>query len=112
MSYDELVSAVEIDGGVKRLHMWTIKSYAAPNRDRLSAALSKEITEELNSRGIVTLPTVLPTDERDSAILITASSALGEAVKLATVAVLTSRLNVAMQPETPRKFKKLTRQVG
>jgi hypothetical protein len=112
MSYEELVSAVKIDGGVKRLYMWTIKAYAAPSRDRLSAALSKEITDELRSRGIVTLPSVLPTDERDSAILITASSALGEAVKLATMAVLTSRVNVAVPPEATKKFKKLARQIA
>ncbi|MFJ5043457.1 hypothetical protein [Streptomyces sp. NPDC088719] len=111
MGYDQLVSAVQIDGGVKRLAMWTIKEYAAPHRERLSNALAQEITSALHDRGIVTLPTILPTDERDWAILIVQKSALGEAVSLATKAVQCSKLDAPILPGAHKTYRLLSRQI-
>ncbi|MBT2365401.1 hypothetical protein J7E88_08710 [Streptomyces sp. ISL-10] len=111
MGYEEIVSAVRIDGGVKRLQMVTIKELAAPYRERLSTALSHEITDKLNHLGVLTLPTTLPTDERAWAVLIIEKSPLGEAVSLATKAVRCSELDTPMAPGAHTKFRKFARQI-
>ncbi|MFC0599512.1 hypothetical protein [Streptomyces palmae] len=112
MSYADIASAVRLDGGVKRLSVWTIKQQVAPPfRERLSPALSKEITDGLNRHGILTLPTTLPTDQRDWVILIEKKSALGEALLLATKAVVCSRLDIPMAPGAHKELRKLARQV-
>jgi hypothetical protein len=110
MGYAEIVSAVKLDGGVKRLPMWTVKQQVAPYRDRLSTALSKEITDELKRRGILTLPTTLPTDERNWVILVEAKSALGEALTLATKALFCSKMDIPLAPGAHNDLKKLARQ--
>jgi len=111
MGYAEIVSAVKLDGGVKRLPMWTIKQQVAPYRERLSTALSKEISDELRRRGILTMPATVPTDERSWVILIEAKTALGEAVSLASKAMLCSRLDMPMAPGAHDKHKKLAREL-
>lgn len=111
MGYKDVVSAVRIDGGVKRLQMVTIKELVAPYRERLSTSLSQEITDELNSLGVLTLPATLPTDERAWAILIIEESPLGEAVSLATKAVRCSELDMPMAPGAHTKFRKLAEQI-
>jgi hypothetical protein len=109
MGYAEIVGAVRLDGGVKRFPMSTIKQQLAPYRDRLGAALCKEMTGELRSRGILTLPATLPTDEREWVILIDEKSALGDALALATKAMLLSRIGMPMPPGAHEKHKRLAR---
>ncbi len=111
MGYEAIASAVEIDGGLKRLPMWLIKSHAAPYRDRLSEALCKEIAAELGRRGLMTLPSTLPTDEREWVIVMKTKSALGEAVTVARKAVFCSKLEVPMPLDTHTKYPRLARQV-
>lgn len=110
MGYDDIVSAVKLDGGVKRLPLWTIKQQVAPHWERLSLARSQKITNELKQRGILTLPTTLPTDERNWVLLVAEMSALGEALVLARRALTCSRLDMPMAPGAHKELKKLARQ--
>jgi hypothetical protein len=85
MDFTVIAHAVEVDHGIKRLSMRFIKKYAAPERERLSAALREQISKELAAQGLMTLPKTLPPSENEFVFVIKKDSPLGEVVSLATV---------------------------
>ncbi|MEV5882392.1 hypothetical protein AB0L74_06665 [Streptomyces sp. NPDC052020] len=84
MDFTVIAHAVEVDHGVKRLSMRFIKKYAAPERQRLSAELCAEISQEFERLGLLTLPRRLPTSENEYVFVLAKDGPLGQTVALAS----------------------------
>ncbi|MET9964571.1 hypothetical protein ABZZ80_01240 [Streptomyces sp. NPDC006356] len=84
MNFTVIAHAVEVDHGIKRLSMRFIKKYAAPERQRLSAELCEEITNEFGRLGLITLPRRLPTSENEFVFVIEKDSPIGQTVAVAS----------------------------
>ncbi|MFB7100400.1 hypothetical protein [Streptomyces hydrogenans] len=91
MDFTVIAHAVEVDHGIKRLSMRFIKKYAAPERDRLSAALREQISQELDAQGLMTLPRTLPPSENEFVFVIQKDSPLGQVLALANLAAAMER---------------------
>lgn len=85
MDFTVIAHAVEVDHGIKCLSMRLIKKYAAPERERLSAALREQISKELDTQGLMTLPKTLPSSEKEFVFVIKKDSPLGQVVSVARV---------------------------
>ncbi|MFE5892173.1 hypothetical protein ACFQ6E_24900 [Streptomyces sp. NPDC056462] len=99
MDFTVIAHAVEVDHGIKRLSMRFIKKYAAPERQRLSAELCEEITNEFEKLGLITLPRRLPTSENEFVFVIEKNSALGQTVAIATAIALLDKLGQSPLPQ-------------
>nr|WTB30183.1 hypothetical protein OG781_12395 [Streptomyces sp. NBC_00830] len=98
MDFTVIAHAVEVDHGIKRLSMRFIKKYAAPERDRLSAALREQISKELDAQGLMTLPTTLPPSEHEFVFVIKKDSPLGQVVSVATMVAGMEKLGMTAFP--------------
>lgn len=98
MDFTVIAHAVEVDHGIKRLSMRFIKKYAAPERERLSAALREEISKELDRQGLMTLPKTLPPSENEFVFVIKKDSPLGQAVSLASLVAGMEKLGMTSFP--------------
>jgi hypothetical protein len=98
MDFTVIANAVEVDHGIKRLSMRFIKKYAAPERDRLSAALREQISKELDRHGLMTLPKTLPPSEMDFVFVIQKDSPLGQVVSLAATVAGMEKLGMTSFP--------------
>ncbi|MFF7410943.1 hypothetical protein [Streptomyces lydicus] len=98
MDFTVIANAVEVDHGIKRLSMRFIKKYAAPERERLSAALREQISKELAVHGLITLPRTLPSSENEFVFVIKTDSPLGQVVSLAGVVAGMDRLGMTLLP--------------
>ncbi|MGC9501203.1 hypothetical protein [Streptomyces sp. WG7] len=92
MDFTVIAHAVEVDHGIKRLSMRFIKRYAAPDRQRLSAELCADISQEFERLGLLTLPRRLPTSENEYVFVIEKDSPLGQTVALATSLAMLDKL--------------------
>lgn len=98
MDFTVIAHAVEVDHGIKRLSMRFIKKYAAPERERLSAALREQISKELGAQGMMTLPTTLPASENEFVFVIKKDSLLGQVVSLAAMVAAMEKLGMRSFP--------------
>ncbi|MER7702330.1 hypothetical protein ABTX81_05450 [Kitasatospora sp. NPDC097605] len=104
MDFTVIAHAVEVDHGIKRFSMRFIKRYAAPDRARLSADLCEQITQELETLGLITLPRRLPTSELEYVFVIQKESPLGEAVIIATAVAMMDKLGTPVLPGLHDRF--------
>ncbi|GAA1012651.1 hypothetical protein ACFQWA_13990 [Streptomyces thermogriseus] len=99
MNVSAIKYAVEVDHGVKRLSMRSIKQYAAPERARLSAELCTQISEEFERIGLITVPHTLPRSENEFVWVIQRDSPLGKVVAVAAALANLDTLDVSPVPQ-------------
>ncbi|MEU0087306.1 hypothetical protein [Streptomyces sp. NPDC006274] len=99
MDFTIIKHAVEVDHGVKRFSMRFVKRYAAPERARLSAELCAEISANLKSLGLITVPMTLPTSENAHVWVIEKDSALGHVTAVASALAQLDQAGVSPLPQ-------------
>lgn len=104
LNIDAIVGGVALDGGIKEISMRLIKQCAAPDRNRLSADLSHQISRELESLGLVTFPRRLPTSENASVWVMAASHPLAQVVLIASAYASLDRSGRNPLPELFEKY--------